>query len=337
MESSSLQNVSDNRPSDDKKILITDGVHPTLIEGFVALGFHYDYHPKITLDKVKAIIQDYDGIIINSKIIVDKDFLDKAVRLKFIGRLGSGMEIINQPYARQKGVAVFSAPEGNCNAVAEHALGMLLAFANNFRKGDKEVRQMIWEREANRGFEIMGKTVGIIGFGHTGSQFAKKLSGMGVNVLAYDKYKPKGYALDYGFVTETTPEQIFEKADIVSLHLPLNPETKHLANYDWMSKFKKPIVLINTSRGNVIPTTDLIRGLEAGMIRGACLDVFENEKPHTFSEAEKAVFNRLYEFENVILTPHVAGWTIQSLERLATVLLTKITNFLEETQPFTTS
>ena len=240
MESPSLHNVSRNR-SDDKKVLITDGVHPKLIEGFVALGFHYDYYPKITLDKVKAIIQDYDGIIINSKIIVDKAFLDKAIRLKFIGRLGSGMEIINQPYARQKGVAVFSAPEGNCNAVAEHALGMLLAFANNFRKGDREVRQMIWEREANRGFEIMGKTVGIVGFGHTGSQFAKKLSGMGVKVLAYDKYKTEGYALDYGFVREATSEQIFEEADIVSLHLPLNPETKHLANYDWMSKFKKSI------------------------------------------------------------------------------------------------
>ena len=334
MESPSLQNVSRNRPTDGKKVLVTDGVHPVLIEGFVALGFSYDYYPKITLDKVKAIIQDYDGIIINSKIIVDEEFLNKAVLLKFIGRLGSGMEIINQPYARKKGVAVFSAPEGNCNAVAEHALGMLLALANKFRKGDREVRQMIWQREANRGFEIMGKTVGIIGFGHIGSQFAKKMTGMGVKVLAYDKYKPEGYALDYGFVTETTPEQIFENADIVSLHLPLNPETKHLANYQWMSKFKKSIVLINTSRGNVIPTTDLIRGLEEGIIRGACLDVFENEKPSTFSETEKAVFSRLYEFENVILTPHVAGWTIQSLERLATVLLTKITNFIEETQPF---
>lgn len=333
MESPSLQH-NRNRPTDTKCVLVTDGVHPKLIEGFVALGFSYDYYPKIKLEKVKSIIHNYDGIIINSKIIVDKDFLDKAIRLKFIGRLGSGMEIINQPYARKKGVAVFSAPEGNCNAVAEHALGMLLALANQFRKGDREVRQMIWQREANRGFELMGKTVGIIGFGHTGSQFAKKLAGLGVQVLAYDKYKAAGYALDYGFVTETTPEEIFENADIVSLHLPLNPETKHLADYEWMSKFKKSIVLINTSRGNVIPTKDLIRGLEEGIIRGACLDVFENEKPLTFSESEKEVFNRLYEFENVILTPHVAGWTVQSLERLAAVLLRKITNFLEKNQPF---
>lgn len=327
------ENVNENQ-ANIKSVLITDGVHPKLITGFEQLGFVCDYLPNIALSEVKNIIPQYDGLIINSKIIVDEDFLDRAVKLKFIGRLGSGMEIINQPYAREKGVAVFSAPEGNCNAVAEHAVGMLLAFANNFRKSDGEVRQMIWDREGNRGFEIMGKTVGIIGFGHTGSQFAKKLAGFGVKVLAYDKYKPEGYALDYGFVKETILAEIFEKADIVSLHLPLNPETKHLANYAWMQQFKKSIVLINTSRGNVIPTEDLIKGLEAGIIRGACLDVFENEKPPTFSEAEKAIFNQLYEFENVLLTPHVAGWTVESLERLTTVLLTKITDFLNETQPF---
>jgi D-3-phosphoglycerate dehydrogenase len=337
MELSSLQNISNNRPFDGKKVLITDGVHPKLIEGFAALGFSCDYLPNITLEKVKSIIQDYEGVIINSKIIVDKDFLDKAERLRFVGRLGSGMEIIDEVYAQKIGVAVFSAPEGNCNAVAEHALGMLLAFANNFRKGDREVRQMQWHREANRGFEIMGKTVGVIGFGHTGSQFAKKLSGMGVKVLAYDKYKPVGYALDYGYVTETTPDEIFEKADIVSLHLPLNASTKHLANYDWMCKFQKPIVLINTSRGNVIPTKDLIKGLEKGIIQGACLDVFENEKPNTFSEEELLIYNRLYAFDNVLLTPHVAGWTVQSLERLATVLLMKITKFLIKNQPFATN
>lgn len=328
------QNINDINLIIQKAVLITDGVHPKLIAGFESLGFKCTYLPQVTLEKVKSIIHQYDGVIINSKIIVDEDFLDKAIRLKFIGRLGSGMEIINQQYARKKGVAVFSAPEGNCNAVAEHALGMLLSLANNFRKGDREVRNMIWERAANRGFEIMGKTVGIIGFGHTGSQFAKKLAGLGVKVLAYDKYKPDGYALDYGFVTACEPQQIFEEADIVSLHLPLNPETKHLANYEWMEQFEKPIVLINTSRGNVIPTEDLIRGLENGIIRGACLDVFENEKPHTFSVAEKTIFNRLYEFENVILTPHVAGWTIESLERLTTVLLQKISDFLEEAQPF---
>lgn len=315
-----------------KSVLITDFVHHKLIEGFEKLGFHCDYLPKSSLKTVVEIIQNYEGVIINSKIIVDEYFLDKAVRLKFIGRLGSGMEIINQPYAKQKGVAVFSAPEGNCNAVAEHTLGMLLALANNFRKGDGEVRAMIWEREANRGFELMGKTVGIIGFGHTGSQFAKKLAGLGVKVLAYDKYKPKGYALDYGFVTETDETQIFAEADVVSLHLPLNPETKHYASWNWMQQFSKSIVLLNTSRGNVVPTTDLIKGLETKKIKAAGLDVFENEKPLTYTEQETAVFNRLYEFENVILTPHVAGWTVESLERLAIVLLQKISIFLKENE-----
>jgi|AntRauTorckE5430_2_1112549.scaffolds.fasta_scaffold09954_2 D-3-phosphoglycerate dehydrogenase len=327
------ENVNENK-ANIKSVLITDGVHPKLIVGFEQLGLACDYLPNISLSEVKNIIHQYDGVIINSKIIVDEDFLDKAVKLRFIGRLGSGLEIVNQPYARKKGVAVFSAPEGNCNAVAEHAVGMLLAFANNFRKGDSEVREMIWDREGNRGFEIMGKTVGIIGFGHTGSQFAKKLAGFGVEVLAWDKYKPQGYALDFGFVKETKMEEVFEKSDIVSLHLPLNSETKHLANYAWMQQFKKPIVLINTSRGNVIPTEDLIKGLERGIVQGACLDVFENEKPHTFSETEKTVFNQLYKFKNVILTPHVAGWTVESLERLTTVLLTKIGDFLKATQPF---
>jgi len=291
-----------------KSVLITDFVHHKLITGFEELGFHCDYLPKSSLKKVKEIIQNYEGVIINSKIIVDETFLDKAVRLKFIGRLGSGMEIINQPYARQKGVAVFSAPEGNCNAVAEHALGMLLALANNFRKGDQEVRAMIWQREANRGFELMGKTVGIIGFGHTGNHFAKKLSGLGVKVLAYDKYKPEGYALDYGFVTETNEAQIFEEADIVSLHLPLNPETKHYANWNWIQQFSKSITIKKHMKVIII----------------------EDEKPLTFTENEKKVFNRLYDFENVILTPHVAGWTTESLERLAMVLLQKISHFLKE-------
>jgi D-3-phosphoglycerate dehydrogenase len=312
-----------------KKVLITDYVHQTLLDGFEALGFVCDYDQNITLEQVRSLIHDYDGLIINSKIIVDAAFLDSAVKLQFIGRLGSGMEIVDLPYARHKGVAVFSAPEGNCNAVAEHALGMLLAFFNHFRRADREVRAMVWQREANRGVELMGKTVGIIGFGHTGQQFAKKLSGMGVSVLAYDKYKPKGYALDYGFVTEATPEQIFEMADIVSLHLPLTPETRHLANDAWLQKFKKNILIINTSRGNVIPTKTLIEGLESGKLIGACLDVFENEKPQTFTETEKQLFQRLYEFENVLLTPHVAGWTVESLERLATVLFEKIKLFLK--------
>lgn len=260
-----------------KKVLITDGVHPLLIEGFEAMGFKVDYHPKIALEAVHKIVGNYVGMIINSKIICDQRLLDAGKQLQFIGRLGSGMEIIDQPYAKSKGIAVYSAPDGNCNAVAEHALGMLLALANKLNFGDQLVRQKAWDREACRGFEITGKTVGIIGFGYTGSAFASKLRGMDVKILAYDKYK-ENYADDLAYVHETNMAQIFEEADIVSFHLPLTPEVIHLADDSYFSKFQKNILVINTSRGKVIPTQTLIDGLQSGKFIGVCLDVFENEK-----------------------------------------------------------
>ena len=195
----------------------------------------------------------------------------------------------------KKVVAVLSAPEGNCNAVAEQALGMLLTLANNLLKADREVRQKIWQREQNRGFEILGKTVGIIGFGHTGSAFAKKLSGMGVEILAFDKYKTN-YTADYPYVIESEMETIFNKADIISFHLPLTAETKHLADEVFIKKCKKGVIFINTSRGQVIKTTDLVAGLFSGNVGGACLDVFENEKPNSYSDEEKQQFDRLFSF-----------------------------------------
>lgn len=306
-----------------KKILITDDVHPLLIEGMEADGFHCDYLPEITLEEVRAIIGDYGGLIINSKILVDRVLLDKAPKLRFVGRLGSGMEIVDREYAAAKGVAVLSSPEGNCNAVAEQALGMLLSLSNNLIRSDREVRQKMWNREKNRGFEIMGKTVGIIGFGHTGSAFAKKLSGMGVNILAYDKYKAN-YTAGFLYVEAVEMEEIFEKAEIISLHLPLTAETKHLVDLTFISKCKKGVILINTSRGQVIKTEDLIAGLESGNIGGACLDVFENEKTQTYSEREDEMYVRLLSFENVVVTPHIAGWTVESKRRLADILLGKI-------------
>jgi len=308
------------------KVLITDGVHPLLIKGLEDLGFECIYQPKILLSEVHEVVNQYQGIIINSKIIVDKRMLDNAVQLKFIGRLGSGMEIIDQVYAKEKGVAVLSAPEGNCNAVAEQALGMLLSLANKSLQSDNEVRQFIWERERNRGFEIMGKTIALIGFGHTGSTFAKKLRGMDMRILAYDKYK-KEYAPDY--VKETTMEEIFKEADIVSFHLPLTDEILGLVDHNYINRFEKDIIIINTSRGKVIKTSDLIQSLKSGKVAGACLDVFENEKPNTFTETEKELYSQLYQFPNVILSPHVAGWTIESKKRLASVLLTKITKVLK--------
>ncbi len=311
------------------KVLITDGVHPLLIEGLEEDGFHCDYQPDISLDRVRAIIGDYDGLIVNSKILVDRILLDKATKLQFVGRLGSGMEIIDQEYAAEKGVAVLSAPEGNCNAVAEQALGMLLTLANNLLRADREVRQKIWHREKNRGFEMMGKTVGIIGFGHTGSAFAKKLSGMGVKILAYDKYKTN-YTSEYPFVEEVNMHLIYKNADVISFHLPLTAETKLLVDLDYINECKKGVIFINTSRGHVIKTEDLITGLANGNVGGACLDVFENEKPNLYSPEEHQIFERLFSFENTVFSPHIAGWTVESKRRLADILLNKIRKVLKQ-------
>ena len=310
-----------------KKVLVTDAVHPLLLEGLTQLGYHCDYHPKISLQETYAMIEPYEGLIINSKIIVDQVFLDRAKYLRFLGRLGSGMEIIDQEYAREKGVAVFSAPDGNCNAVGEHALGMLLALANNLLRADYQVRQLQWNREQNRGFELMGRTIAIIGFGHTGSSFAQKLSGMGMRVLAYDKYK-KDYAKEYPHVEESEMDTIYQEADIISFHLPLTEEVIHLVDSGYINRCKNGTILINTSRGKVIETKALVEALERAKLGGACLDVFENEKPLTFENQERQLYERLYALDNVVLTPHVAGWTVESKRRLAAILLRKISELV---------
>jgi D-3-phosphoglycerate dehydrogenase len=304
-------------------VLITDTVHPILISGLTEQGFECHYQPDIDFENVNNIIQNYVGLIINSKITVDKKFLDKAVNLKFIARLGSGLEIIDLDYAETKGVKVHRSPEGNCDAVAEHAMGMLLTLANNICKSDRELRQGIWNRELRRGWELMGKTVGIIGFGYTGSAFAKRLSGFDCRILVYDKYK-KGFQKDYPYIEETEMNLIFKESDVLSLHLPLTNETRKLVVENFINKFKKDFFLINTSRGEVIDTKDLLTALNSGKIKGACLDVFDNEKPKTYSAEEQILFNELFTKENVVLTPHIAGWTKESKERLSRILLDKI-------------
>lgn len=304
-----------------KRVLISDLAHPLLQEGLERAGFVCTYLPDISYAEVLAQIADYEGIVINSKILVNREFIDRAQNLRFVARLGSGLEIIDLDYARAKNIAVHSSPAGNCDAVAEQAMAMLLALQVNLRRADAQVRAFDWQREANRGSEIMGKTVAIIGFGHTGAALARRLLGFGCRILAYDKYK-QNYAPDY--VTETDMATIFEQADVLSFHLPLTAETTHLADNQYFSQFKKNIIVVNTARGQIIPTADLLQQLESGKIRGACLDVFENEKPNTFSHAEKALFAQLYARENVLLTPHIAGWTHESKQRLAQILLDKI-------------
>jgi D-3-phosphoglycerate dehydrogenase len=305
------------------KILITDAAHPILIEEFARANYVCDYLPDITLQEVNEVIQDYVGIIINSKILMDKNLIDKGLKLKFIARLGSGREVIDIPYAASKGIQTFFSPEGNSNAVAEHALGMLLALANNFLKADREVRQKIWRREENRGWELRGKTIGIIGFGHTGTAFARKLKSMEMTMLVYDKYLNE-FENEYDFVKKVSLEELQRESDVISFHLPLTPETKHFCDSDFFDNCKKKPIVINTSRGNVVKTASLLEALQERKIKGACLDVFENEKVQTFTPEDEVFYSILYEFPNVILSPHVAGWTHESKKLLSQVLLEKI-------------
>jgi len=307
------------------RALVTDYVHNDLIEGLEKRGYVVDYNRKISLVEVRKIIGNYHGIIVNSKIKMMSDTIDRATNLKWIGRLGSGLEIIDVPYANNKGITVMNTPEGNRNAVAEHAIGMLLSLANNLRRGDKEVRNLIWKREENRGWELKGKTVGIIGLGHTGSKLAKKLSSWELEIIYYDKYKTDEY-LNASYVKRVSLQDILKRSDVISLHIPLTPETKNLVNNQFLQKCKKGVVLINTSRGPIVDTSALVQALENGQLGGACLDVFENEKPNTYSKAELNTYKRLYEFDNVVLSPHVAGWTHESLKRIASVMMEKLDN-----------
>jgi len=306
-----------------ENVLITDKVHPLLTGGLAALGYTVTMQPLIGLEEVRRIIGGYQGLIINSKIRVDKAMLQAAPGLRFIGRLGSGMEIIDQEEAVRRGVAVFSAPEGNANAVAEHALGMLLSLSNHLNRCDRQVRAGHWDREGNRGWELAGRTLGIIGVGHTGSAFARKLRGLDVTVLGYDKYRAD-WDRDLPWVERVALADLQARADILSLHLPLTPETRDFVDLAFLEACRPGVVLINTARGNQVDTRLLVEALEAGQVGGACLDVFANERPERFSPEERVLYDRLYALDQVVLSPHVAGWTRESLRRIAGVLLDKI-------------
>jgi len=306
-----------------KQVLITDHVHQCLIEGFQSDGFGVTHKPKMSLQDVHDVIHLYHGIIVNSKIICKKELLDKATQLEFIGRLGSGLEIIDLDYAASKNIAVHSAPEGNCNAVAEHAMGMLLSLFNKINLANAEVKAFAWNREKSRGTELSGMTLGIVGFGHTGSSFAKKLAGFDVKVLAYDKYKTD-YTVGLDHVQESNPEEIQKHSDVISFHLPLTEETHFLVDQDYLMNCKDGVYIINTCRGKVLKLEDLLFALSIKKVAGACLDVFENEKFDTLRLDEKVVLTKLFQLDEVIVTPHVAGWTHESLRKIAETLLLKI-------------
>ncbi len=305
------------------RVLITDVSTSVLQDGLVALGYEVVNLPEIDQDYVENHIHEYEGIIVRSKITLFEDTLKKASKLKFIGRPGSGLDLIDLDYCESADIKVCRSATSNSNAVAEHALGMLLAWLNHMVRSDNEVKQKIWKREANRGYELQGQTVGIIGFGNTGSRFAKKLQGLDVNVLVYDKYK-KGYADDIPYVEASNLAEICQKADILSFHLPLNQETRHYLNADLIARFEKKVLVINTSRGPIVDTQALLTGLEVGKLKGACLDVLENENPMTFNELEESLYRNLFGRENVLLSPHVAGWSDKSKIQMESFLLEEI-------------
>lgn len=306
------------------KVLFIDTVHKVLQERLTESNFECIDGTKWSRDECINKLQDIEGIVIRSRFPMDEGFLQHAPNLTFIARSGAGMENIDLDYTSSKNIICFNAPEGNRNAVGEHALGMLLSLFNNLCRGNTEVRNRIWKREENRGVELDGKTVGIIGYGNNGSAFAKKLSGFDVEVLAYDKYK-----MNYSdqFVREVTMDEIFEKADIISFHIPQNEETLFMADKAFFKRFKNSIYVINLARGKIIRTSALLEGLKNKTILGACLDVLEFEKAsfeRTLEADENPAFKALLGMENVLFSPHVGGWTNESYFKLSDVLADKI-------------
>ncbi len=279
------------------------------------IGITYDYAPEITKEEVLAKISDYDGVIIRSKMILDKVFFEKAINLKFIARAGSGVDGIDLEEVKKRNIQLLNAPEGNRDAVAEHTIGLILALFNKINLANAQIHNYVWEREQNRGLELMGKVFAIIGFGNVGKSLAQKLGGFGVEILTYDLKDEED---------KSNLEEIFERADIVSFHVSLNEKSRNMANDAFFDSFKKNIFVINTSRGEVLPLATLLKYLQNGKILGACLDVLENEKLKTLSNTQKSTFEELLALENVIFTPHVAGWTQESYIRINEVLVKKI-------------
>ncbi len=305
----------------NKSILIVDDLHPAFKQEAEALGYVVSDEPLFTREQTLAAIKDYEGLAVRTKFQVDREMIDAAPKLKFIARAGAGMDNVDEAYAQSKGIACINAPEGNADAVAEHAMGMLLSLMNKLRQADQQVRTGIWDREENRGWELKGKTVGIIGYGYMGQSFAQKLQGFGVDVIAYDKYKT-GFSDAYA--REVSMEEIVKFSDVLSLHLPLTRETRNLVDTEYLFHFRKPIFFLNTSRGEIVNTSAVLKAIADGKILGAGLDVLEVEKFPAL--AEQNWYAELAKNDKVVLSPHVAGWTFESYRKISEVLAEKLKN-----------
>lgn len=304
-------------------ILIVDDIHEILLERLQQAGVSYHYQPEINRLEAEKIIHNYEGLVIRSKFQVDREFLALAPKLRLIGRAGAGMDNIDDQYAQEKGITLISANAGNRDAVGEHMIGMLLSLMNNMRRADREIRNGIWRREENRGYELMGRTVALIGYGHNGQAMAKKLSGFGVKVIAYDKYKT-GFSDEYA--TEVSMEEVVRHADVLSFHIPLTRETRGLVDEEYLYHFRKPIFFLMGARGGIADISAVLKYLDEGKILGAAFDVLPVEKFPALSDQDW--YADLIARDNVLLSPHVAGWTFESYRKLSEVLAEKILSHL---------